>query len=474
MIKPELLDRIKDITAGLDIERLKKEGLISLNEQFFPSVHYPPITMYPNISEDALFDGYQNPADGFFDIYLHIPFCIKYCSFCHYPVLIGDLAVEKDRYLEAIAQEMDIYLARLGLKKIKARSVLVGGGTPTYLSLEQLRRFLDSFCGRVDLSSCRQFSYDVDPITISGQTGQARLKIMREHGVDRLTIGIQSLDDGLLKIMNRQHNAGQAIESIREAKAAGFKLNIEFIYGYPGQSLECWASTLDEAVKTGADEIQIYRLKVIPYGDHTGCITRKFGVKPEDFLSLEKIIQMKALAMEFLPQAGYHENLARVFSRTKDDFSCYADDQCCNLFDQLGFGLTAFSSLRDRFGLNTQDFEEYYSRIGRGRLPVNRGLVRDRDNQLRWAIVLPLKNRKVFKEYFKKITGVSLNDVFRKKIDNLKDFGLLFEDDKILMLTEKGRFFADEVCHQFHHPDYMPFPKSAYNPGKLSPYADEI
>ncbi|MBI4803545.1 MAG: coproporphyrinogen III oxidase family protein [Elusimicrobia bacterium] len=472
MMDPELKAKAEKMVRGLDIPRLKNEGLLALNDQFFPSVHYPPITMYPPITEEALFQGYQVPADKFFDIYIHIPFCIKYCAFCHYPVKLGEMRAEKDRYLDALEREMDFYLARLGLTKFRARSVLVGGGTPTYLKPAQLRRFLEFFCARTDLSSRPQFSYDVDPVTITDAEGPARLKLLRERGVDRLTIGLQSLDDALLKVMNRHHDAAAAVRSVREARDAGFKVNVELIYGYPAQTLESWADTLEKTAALAADEIQLYRLKVVPYGDHTGAIAKKFGVKREEFLSLEQTILMKAYATAFLPQAGYNENLARVYSRTRDDFSRYAHDQCCNLFDQVGFGLTAFSSLRDRFALNTQDFEEYYSLIAGGKLPVNRGLIRTAENQLRWAVALPLKNRKVIKAYFKKLTGRDLNEAFGKKIEKLKSFGLLSEDANFLTLTEKGRFFADEVCHQFHHPDYVPFPRETYSPGALSPYND--
>ncbi|MFH1620046.1 MAG: radical SAM protein, partial [bacterium] len=265
-----LKDKVAELVRGLDIPQLKNEGLLPINDLFFPSVHYPPITMYPPIGEDDLFLGYQTPANGLFDIYAHVPFCIKYCAFCHYPVKLGERPSEKDRYLDALEKEMDLYLARLGLKEFKSRSILVGGGTPTYLSPGQLQRFLDSFCRRIDMSSKPQFSYDVDPITISGPTGRERLKLLREHGVNRLTIGLQSLDDGLLKGMNRHHNAAEAMQSVREAKEAGFKVNVELIYGYPGQTFECWADSLEKTAKLDAEEIQLYRLKIVPYGDHTG------------------------------------------------------------------------------------------------------------------------------------------------------------------------------------------------------------
>ncbi|MDD5772429.1 MAG: radical SAM protein [bacterium] len=470
MIKAKLLkdaeERIKDLN------KLQKEGLICLDGQFFPSVHYPPINMYPPIDEKTLFKGYANPSGNLFDIYVHIPFCMKYCVFCHYPVKIGAPDEEKDHYLNMLEKEMDIYMNRLGLKTIKPRSILIGGGTPTYLIPARLEKFLRSFSSRVDLNSCTQFSYDVDPLTLLGKEGGERLKILKSFGVDRLTIGIQSLDDEILKKMNRPHTVKEAIEAIDITKKMGFKVNIEFIYGYPGQTIEAWIETVEKAVSLGADEIQLYRLKIIPYGDHMGSILKKSVKERKEYFGLKRAIMMKEIAILLLSQNGYNENLRRVFSKTQDDFSHYANNQCCNLFDEIGFGLTAFSSLRDRFGLNTQYFDKYYYLINQGKLPVDRGLVRNRDAQLRWALILPLKNREVNKKYYQRITGVSLDTIFRKKIEKLKEFNLLYENDKMLGLTPLGILFADEICHQFHHPDYMPFARTAYAQGKLNPYDD--
>lgn len=462
----EARERVKDF------KRFQKEGLICKDGQFFPSVHYPPITMYKPITEENLFATYQNPKDGLFDIYVHIPFCIKQCDFCHYPVKARASSKEKELYLNMLEKEMDLYAERLQLTRIKARSILVGGGTPTFLAPSQLEAFLSSFVQRIDLAQCTQFSYDVDPTTLLGPEGAARLKILRSHGVGRLTIGVQSFDDGILKRMNRPHDVKDALEAIERAKKYGFKINIEFIFGYPGQTIKQWLETLEKAVGSDVDEIQLYRLKISPYGDKTAPLKKKFLKNPDDFLSVEDSIAMKEVAISFLAKKCYDENLTRVFSKTPQDFSHYADNQCCGLLDEIGFGLTAFSSLRDRFGLNTMDFARYYSMIDEGRLPVDRGLVRSFDDQARQCFILPLKNRKVYKKYYKNMAGISLNDAFAKKIANLKDFGLLEEDDKSVSLTFLGRFFADEVCQQFHHPKYMPFPESAYADGVLNPYRD--
>lgn len=115
-------------TRIADFLRLRELGLLEKSGDFFPSVHYPPITMYPETSDDALFAGYTPPADGLFDVYIHIPFCLQRCLFCHYPVKLGnDQVREKDRYLSAMDKEMALYCARLGLDRVTVRSILVGG-----------------------------------------------------------------------------------------------------------------------------------------------------------------------------------------------------------------------------------------------------------------------------------------------------------------------------------------------------------
>lgn len=470
MIKSDLIkeaeERIKDL------KKLQKAGLICLDGTFFPGIAYPPLTMYPPITEEVFLRGYQLLPDGLLDVYVHIPFCEKLCTFCHYPVKIKPSDDEMDYYLQTLEKEMDIYMRRLGVKIIKARSILIGGGTTTYLNPAQLKRFLDFFTARLDLSASPQFNVDLDPQTMLGPAGDERLKIMKSYGVSRLTIGVQSFDDEILKRMNRPHNAEEAVKSIERAKEAGFMVNIEFIFGYPGQTLDSWIETMKKAISLETGEIQLYRLKLIPYGDHIGTISGIYNARPEDFLSVEETILMKRIAHLILNEKGYNQTLIRVFSKNPKIFSRYAQSLDWTLQDIISFGQSAFSSFGDRFSLNTPEFKEYYSHIEQGKLPINRGLVRIREDQIRWALALPLRCKEVNKAVFKKQTGVSLDTVFRKKIEKLKKFNLACEDDKVLKLTELGRFFADEISFQFYHPDYIPFPKTSYAEGELNPFND--
>lgn len=455
-----------------DLDRLRNLGIVAKGADFSPSgTHYPPITKYSPITEDEMFAGYRMPDDGRVDVYAHIPFCKTRCTFCHYPLKLGPKMVEeKDRYLAAIEKEMDLYLRRLGVDRIKPRSILLGGGTPTYLTPAQLRRFLDSFDKRVDLKSSTQFSVDVDPNTLIGPDGAERLKMMRDHGVHRLTIGIQSLDPEVLRLMNRHHGRDEALQAIEDSKKAGFQVNIEFIFGYLGQTLENWAEVIEEACRLDVDEIQLYRLKVDAYGDYQGPIKQVIEKKKHHVPTNEDAIVMKQMAIEILAQHGYREQiLRRVFTRNPENYSHYAHNQCCRLVDEVGFGLTAFSSLRDRFVLNTANFDEYYAKIESGHLPVNRGLVRSKEDLIRWAVVLPLKNRTIREMDFKRVTGRELKEVFVEKFNLLKDAGLVANTKWGLTLTTLGCFFADEIVQQFFEPQHLPFAPDDYAQGPLHP-----
>jgi oxygen-independent coproporphyrinogen-3 oxidase len=448
---------------------LRDAGLIHKTGTFFPAgIHYPPITMYPPGGEDDFLRGWQDPCDGQYVFYLHVPFCKRQCTFCHYPIVTGTGEDEQHRVIDLLGKEMDIWLDRLGLERIRARSVLIGGGTPTHLSPKLFRKLHEAIAQRVDLSGCTQLTYDVHPSDLVGPEGIERLRIMRDYGSNRLTLGLQEMDEAVLKHMNRPPSAALAREAMEECRRQGFDdLNIEFIFGYPGQSLESWYQTLQEAVALDPEEIQFYRLKVQHYGQGEGPVERLYDKRPQQFLQAETQIVMKQMAIEYVNAHGYNENLVRVFTKTPELTSHYTTDQCCKLLDTVGVGPSAFSSFRDRFCILEPDLGRWVEQVEAGKLAVSVALVRDRDAHLRWNLTLPLKNSLVYKDFFEERTGERAEDVFRPQFDVLKSFGLLEETPTTLSLTRKGKFFADEICTQLGHPDYLPHGADGYEAGPL-------
>lgn len=446
-------------------------GLICDDGDFVPSVHYPPITQYPDSNAAEALADFEYPKDGLMDVYVHIPFCIQHCIFCHYPGKTGECKEEKEKYIQYLLREIDLYLEYFQLQKIAPRSILLGGGTPTYLPPALLDHFLEEFGKRLDFSKCVQYNVDHDPNSLLGNDGTKRLEIMKEHGITRLTIGIQSLDNNVLKLMNRPHDSRMALEAVEKAVDLGFDVNIEFIYGHPGENLENWIHVMEEAVQFPVNEIQLYRLKIQAYGDKQGIInTYRNGTRAVDIPDFKATMMMKQIAIDILEENGFHETLRRVYAKDKRVYSHYAYNQCCNLYDQVGFGLTGFSSYHDRFDINSQYFDEYYAKIDQGELPITRGYRRSSNEQIRQTIVLPLKNRSVIKADFKKRTGIAFDDVFRRKTNLLKEYGLLEDNGKVVKLTKAGGFLADEVCEHYNSDHYKPFPRNRYADGPLNPY----
>lgn len=454
-----------------EFQEFQRLGLIPTHGDFSPAgVHYPPITNYPPIAQELAYQGFEEVEKGKFDVYVHIPFCQRRCLFCHYPSHYHCGDAEKDLYLDHLEREMQNWLSFRGLDQIKSRSILIGGGTPTDLSPRQLERFLTFFTKYVDISKCIQFNYDVDPTTLVGEKGLERLRIIKDFQGDRLTIGVQSLNEDVLKKMNRSHNVATALESIENCKKMGFKVNIEFIYGHPGETIENWIDVIDHACNLDVDEIQLYRLKIEPYGDQEGTIKKFAAYKEDELISVEDTIRMKQISDQILWDYGFQENLRRVFTRDKRNISLYAYNQCCRLKDEVGFGLSAFSSLNDRFMINTPDFAEYYRRTEEGLIAANRCLIRNHDQQMRWSIILPLKNYFIDKKLFEKMNGVSVDTVFQKEFALLREYGLTTENEREIRLTEKGAFYSDELVHLFYEPQHQSFPPEEFNQGILNPY----
>lgn len=454
-----------------EFQEFQRLGLIPVHGDFSPAgVHYPPITNYPDCPQEKAYEGFEEEERGKFDVYVHIPFCHRRCLFCHYPSHYHCSDSEKDIYLDHLEREMQNWLVFRGLEQIKSRTVLMGGGTPTDLTPDQLKRFLTFFTKYVDISNCPQFNWDVDPSTLVGEDGLERLRIIKDFRGDRLTIGVQSLNDDVLRKMNRSHDAATAKESIENCLRMGFKVNIEFIYGHPGETLQNWIGVMKEACTLGTDEIQLYRLKIEPYGDQEGSIKKFSAYHEDELISVEDTIRMKEISDLILEDYGYTENLRRVFTKSKKNISLYAYNQCCRLKDEVGFGLSAFSSLHDRFMINTPLFEEYYRRTEAGEIAANRCLIRNADQQMRWSTILPLKNYFIDKKRFKQLNGVDVETVYPRQLSLLKQYDLITEDKRKIELTKKGAFYSDEIVHVFYEQRHQSFPSNDFSKGVLNPY----
>jgi oxygen-independent coproporphyrinogen-3 oxidase len=472
-LREDLLDAARVQLRALDLPGLREAGLLPTNDEFAAIIYYPPLGALQSLEAETAFDGNAPDPRQPLTVYFHIPFCQSHCRFCHCTVSTSPSAGERDEYLAAFERETDIYRARFAYERIPARAALLGGGTPTDMAPAQLRRFFDIVARRFDFQADAQWSCDVDVSTLVGVEGRERLAIMKGAGVGRLTIGVQAFDDTILEAMGRTHSAPDVSAAIANARAAGFQdICLDLIYGYPGQTLESWATGIEAAIVLGVEEVQLYRLALIPYGRGSSWLGTQHLAGGVKTLPADAMLTMRLYASLRLLDAGYSETLTRVFSRSPDFVSRYAVDMYCLLNTTVGFGVTASSSYVDRFMHNSKSLNDYYDRVRSGTLPVAAGVVRSREEQLRWGIVTPLRDWTVTPDRYRALTGRDLATVFRPRVEALKAAGLIEEDPAGMRLTPRGRLVAEQVCQQFYARERVPFGEDCYRPGPLSPYRE--
>lgn len=463
--KAEWIERAVSKLNEFGIDRLSESGLFPDEGRFLPVITYPPITMYPEADPDTLFAMDPNPPDLPNAAYVHIPFCASQCTYCHWIKLINPPEDEVDDYLDTLAIEMETAARRLETDSISVTSVLFGGGTPTFLTPRQLERVLGDFTKYFDISSCRQFSFEAEPVSLLGDIGKERLSILRDYGVDRISLGAQSFEDHILSGMGRSQTGQEVFDSITAMRQAGIaSISIDLIYGYPGQSIEDWINTLETAVRSEADAWQLYRLRILRHGDIQGPILDKYEQAPDAFVGLDDIRLMKALGWVVSENAGYDQHFTRIFAKEKSHVTQFMWDYCCNLTNVVGVGISSWGNYHRIFTQNIAgDFDLYRRVVRQDRLPIDRGLYRDNETEARRSLIAPLKNDRVYKKRFIKRLGFAAEDHFKAELNRLASMGLLGEDDKTIYLTDTGRFFADETMFQLHQRKYLPFPELGHD-----------
>jgi oxygen-independent coproporphyrinogen III oxidase len=460
-----LIERAREKIAELRVDELKAAHVLPDAGSFMPVVIYPHIQYYPPADADALLSRETIRPDFPYALYVHIPFCAFSCHYCHWVKMInpGDAVV--DDYLDTLIEEMRLVTARLGVDRVPISTGIFGGGTPTFLSARQLERILTAVDKYFDRSACRQFSFEAEPRSLLGEDGAAKLHVLRDFGIDRISLGVQSFNDVTLKRMGRYHDGPEALQAIEAIRQAGIQsLSIDLIYGYPGQQPEDWIETMNAAIAANVDAWQLYRLRILQHGDRQGAIIHEFLKHGERFPSDDEIRLMKMVSLMSSVEAGYEQRFTRIFARGQEHLTHFMWDYCVNLSHVIGLGPSAWSNYNRLFTVNvSDDFDRYRELVRSGKVPADRALLRDTATDARRSLISPLKNHRVRKSLFERRMGFTVEEHFGPELARLENLGLLGQDAHSVRLTERGRFFADETMMQLFQKRFLPFPEITHD-----------
>jgi oxygen-independent coproporphyrinogen-3 oxidase len=379
------------------------------------------------------------------NLYLHIPFCTKRCTWCHYYKEINVAEEIIDEFPSLITKELSIVLEKLGLEKVSPNSTHFGGGTPSLLSIKQWEVLLDKLGPICQFRTGSEVGVECDPEDLTLE----KAAFWRSRGINRISLGIQSFDKDIIKLLKRRHDAEIAEKSYYTAVEAGFKnINIDLMFGMPDRTLASWMKDIGHIMKLRPESVTIYPTRPEP-SDYL----ENFSHFPDE----EERIFSHVLAYNALNSLGYIQYSPNQFIKTyKGACSTKRErNQCRNV---LGVGPQAHSIVKNWFYVNHTTVNGYRELLSQGELcPLKAEKMSPLEERTRFVqfglklsgINKPILDNGVSLTAYKKKFDENIEDRFYDQINFLIQEGLVVIDKDNLHLSEAGIFLNRDIVRYF-------------------------
>ena len=388
-----------------------------------------------------------------FGIYVHIPFCRQKCFYCDFPSFAGrERMIEP--YLEALEQEAGQVRQRLSDRgeavfgsdgKLAPRTLYIGGGTPTVLETVALPDVFYLLQKHIDVEGIEEFTIEANPGTVDGE----KLRLLRSLGINRLSLGVQSFDDGCLKSMGRIHSGREAVEAVAEAQDAGFgNISVDLMYGLPGQDMEILQESVETALSLGVQHISIYGLQL-----EEGTVFDKMQQQGRLHLPPEELTEkMYDYITAVLPEYGYQRyeisNFALTGYESRHNLSYWQD------VPYLGFGSGAHSYWGDCRYQNPARIEVYMEEIFQGRAMCHvEERVTEKAHMEEFCFLALRTAEGISRRRFADVFGRDVEAVYGGIVRSLREEGLLLENKERIYLSPLGMKYGNRVFAEFLLPD---------------------
>lgn len=379
--------------------------------------------------------------DNNFGVYIHIPFCKQKCFYCDFPSFAGRERFI-DNYLAALGWELELAAEKYGEQgRLKPATVYVGGGTPSLLTLTQMEGLFAAIDKHINLDFVDEFTIEANPGTLTVD----KLRLMKAAGVNRLSIGVQSLDDDCLKKIGRIHTVQEAVESVRMAQEKGFdNISIDLMYGLPGQTMETLKASVEKALTLDVQHISIYGLQL----EEGTVFSRQQEMGKLQLPDDEQVEMMYDYITEVLPLNDYTRyeisNYALPGFESKHNCLYWQD------VSYLGFGAGAHSYWQGSRYENPADIEQYISRISGGEiLGYMEEQVGEKEHMEEFCFLGLRMTSGIKKGKFKEVFNKDIHEVFGETIKEMKGKALLEETNTSLRLTKLGTKYGNVVFGAF-------------------------
>lgn len=360
-------------------------------------------------------------------LYFHIPFCPKLCPYCSFYVETG--AKNKTRqFVDALLREVE-----KSTLSLQPRTIYFGGGTPSALSVDQLTCLSQQLRARMDMGALEEWTIEANPSTVSEEKAGA----LRKAGVTRVSLGVQSWDDVLLKTLGRTHTARHAERTFALLRDVEFtNINIDLMFGIPGQTLEQWRATLARTIAMAPAHISTYCLT---YEEDTDYFRKlQTGAFRQDD---ERDALFFEMAIDALTSAGYTHY--EISNYARPGYESRHNRAYWNGADYLGFGPSAFSTVGLRRWQNIPDTAEYMRRVSAG----------ENISSFEETLTSEVRRGEIIAFSLRTNTGIAAAELrpWADEVGEFRDLGFVEERDNRVMLTRRGKLMADSVGAAFVH-----------------------
>ncbi|QKS30490.1 MAG: Oxygen-independent coproporphyrinogen III oxidase [Accumulibacter sp.] len=388
-------------------------------------------------------------------LYFHIPFCNTICYYCACNKIITKDHGRSAKYLKYLARELALQSSYLEGGDQEVAQLHWGGGTPTFLSHDEMRQLMAATRKHFTLVEGGESSIEVDPRKVD----QATVALLGELGFNRMSVGVQDFDAEVQTAVNRLQSEEETRAVIDAARGSGFKsVSVDLIYGLPRQTVAGFGRTLERVIDASPDRVSIYNYAHLP-----SLFKPQRRILEADMPSADTRLQILALAIQQMTAAGYvfigmdhfakpddELAIAQRQGRLHRNFQGYSTHSDCDL---LAFGISAISKVGPTYCQNVKTLDEYYDLLDNGTLPVCRGIELNADDLLRRSIIQSLMCH--FELSIESIEIAHLID-FRKyfatELDELRemvDAGLVRVDDRWITVLPRGRLLVRAIAMVF-------------------------
>ncbi len=432
-------------SAGLPIQKETTAG------NYFVS-NYPPFAFWK--AEDVpVFEKSleQAPTENVpLGLYVHIPFCRKRCHFCYFRVYTDKNADDIREYIEAVLSELRAYVSRPALVDRKPKFIYFGGGTPSYLSPDQIRLLTDGMKALLPWDDATEITFEGEPGTLTDH----KLRAIRETGVTRLSLGVEHFDDHILEINGRAHRSKEVLRAYAFAREIGFpQINIDLIAGMVEETEEKWRETVAKAVELQPDSVTIYQMEV-PYNTGIYRQMKADGHLIAPVADWETKRRWVDQAFGEFEKRGYTVTSATTVVKNPESVRFEYRKGLFSGADILSVGVASFGHLNGLHYQNQHDFQPYVEAVQSGRLPLHRAYVVPPDEKLLREFILQLKLGSVFIAPFVEKFGRDPRVEFTIPLESLKRSGFLIETEGKIILSRDGLLQVDRLLQEFFKPEH--------------------